>query len=132
MWCLYAMKDIGGHPDVKIGITSHPGRRLGQYQNSYSHRSFTAKFDSLWIGYPDAVKYLEADIKQKYKMDIELGGQGHSEWIINHTIDDIINSVAEFIDQKKYKVYLLPKNLLPITRYNLNNAIDWAENNLFN
>lgn len=119
-----------GSPDVKIGITSHPGRRLGHYQNSYSYRSYTSQFDYLWFGLEQPIKHLESDIKRKHKDEIELAGSGHSEWIIGYTVETMVSSVSELIHDRQYKVTPFDKSFFPINRYNVNAAIAWLETHL--
>lgn len=119
MKIVYIMKDPFGRPDLKIGKTGDPEARLGNYQNSFSSKSHIAQFDYAWYGDNMAVDNLEKAIKQTHHWDIELDGRGHSEWIYDKSLEDMISSIEEIIKDYKFKVQKVDNNHLPLNRLNL-------------
>lgn len=113
-----------GSQDSKIGITGSPEVRLGVYQNSYSVRSHMAQFDYVYYGEKKTIEHLEKVIKQVYDWDIERDGRGFSEWIWNQSSKDIEKKIDEVIDGYKFKVYKLPKSLLPVNIENLEETLE--------
>jgi hypothetical protein len=118
----YIFKDPLGSIDSKIGITGNPRVRLGVYQNSYSKKSHTACFNTVYIGPARAVANLEKAVKQEFHWEIELDGRGHSEWV-SMTYCSIEEKIDEIIDGYKFKVIKVPKKYLPLTVDNLENFL---------
>lgn len=114
----YIFKDPMGSSDSKIGITGNPRVRLGVYQNSYSKKSHTACFNTVYIGPARAIANLEKAVKQEFQWEIELDGRGHSEWV-NMTYSVIEEKIDEIIDGYKFKIVKVPKKYLPLTVDNL-------------
>lgn len=104
--------------DSKVGRTSHPLVRLGVYQNSYSSRSRLARFDIAYHGTESAVLKLEKRIKVELDWDIELDGAGKSEWVCNHTPEQIKVKIDKIISGNHFKVTEVNKEFLPITAEN--------------
>lgn len=127
IYFLYLMKDPLGRPDIKFGITNHPGRRLGQYQNSYSSLSFVTQFNWLWVGQEDSIKNLELDVKRKFYDKITRTGLGFTEWISNIDIRDLQRDINQLVNDRHYKIMSVDESLLPIDVYNLNRALNWLE-----
>ena len=119
MKIVYIMKDPFGRPDLKIGKTGDPEARLGNYQNSFSSKSHIAQFNYAWHGDNMAVDNLEKAIKQTHHWDIELDGRGHSEWIYDKSLEEMINSIEEIIKDYKFKVQKVEDMYLPLNRLNL-------------
>lgn len=109
-----------GANDVKIGITGHPEVRLGSYQNSYSRNSHVACFNLAYLGPRTAITNLEKVIKQRYDWTIERDGRGASEWISNHSLQEIESLVDQLIDGFKFKVTKLDPIMFPLTVDNMN------------
>lgn len=76
-----------------------------------------------WGG-KNAVGNLESAIKREYDWSIDMGGQGMTEWIGNQNVDDIVDKIDRLIEGYKFKVYKMPKDLLPITVENIDKVID--------
>lgn len=111
-----------GSKDCKIGITSNPIVRLGVYQNSYSRKSHIARFDLVYIGSNRIISNLEKAVKNEFSWDIELDGRGHSEWI-SKPYEMLESQIDKIINGYNFKVKKVPKNLLPLTIYNLEQII---------
>jgi hypothetical protein len=118
----YIFKDPFGAPDSKIGITSNPVARLGNYQNSYSRNSHVACFDIAYIGTARIISKLENTVKKEFNWDIERDGRGHSEWI-SQTHTALETAIDSIIDGYKFKVKKIPKRFLPLTVDNLENFL---------
>lgn len=118
----YIFKDPMGSKDCKIGITSNPIVRLGVYQNSYSRKSHIARFDLVYIGSNRIISNLEKAVKNEFSWDIELDGRGHSEWI-SKPYEMLESQIDKIINGYNFKVKKVPKNLLPLTIYNLEQII---------
>jgi hypothetical protein len=116
---LYVMLDPFGGPDAKIGKTGHFEVRLGTYQNSYSSRSHIARFDYVWVGEGNAIDRLEAVLKKEFDWEIELDGRGHSEWLQDVDVINIVAKIEQVINNYKYKVRRVSKSYLPLTIHNL-------------
>lgn len=117
-----------GANDVKIGITSHFEVRLGSYQNSYSRNSYVARFDLVYLGDDRAIASLEKIVKQRYNWAIERDGRGASEWISNHSVEEIERIVDGLIAGHKFKITKVPKDMLPVTIDNLNDLNGFRAN----
>jgi hypothetical protein len=119
MKLFYIFKDPLGAPDCKIGITGSWWSRLSSYQNSYSKRSHTACFDIVYVGPTRAVNLLETTIKQRYDWAIASDKGGESEWVSNHSVDDIEQIVDRLIDGFKFKIIKVDQQWLPLSKDNL-------------
>lgn len=119
----YIFKDPMGSGDSKIGITGSPYVRLGVYQNSYSKKSHTACFDTVYIGPARAIGSLEKVIKHEFQWEIELDGRGHSEWV-NQTYSNIESKIDEIIEGYRFKISKVPKKYLPLTVDNLEKFLE--------
>ena len=121
---LYIFQDPFGADACKIGITSNAKFRLGNYQQSYFVGSRRHRFDMAYWGGKSAVGNLEKALKREYDWSIDMGGQGMTEWINNQNVDDIIDKIDRLIKGYKFKVYKVPKDLLPITVENIDRVTD--------
>jgi hypothetical protein len=108
-----------GAPDSKIGITGSWWARFSGYQNSYSKRSHTACFDLVYIGPARAIGLLEETIKKRYDWAIESDKGGESEWVSNHTVEDIEQIVDGLIAGFKFKITKVDRKWLPLSKNNL-------------
>lgn len=126
---LYIFQCPFGKRNSKIGKTSYPGDRLGNYQNSYSAEGHLAQFDYVFYGCARAVDNLEDALKKEFDWDIQQDGRGFSEWVSNHTSLEILKKVEDVIDGYRSKVKLVPKEFLPLTINNLDELKDWLTNN---
>jgi hypothetical protein len=124
---LYVMLDPFGGPDAKIGKTGHFEVRLGVYQNSYSSRSHVAQFAHVWVGDASAIDRLEAVLKKEFDWEIELDGRGHSEWMQDIDIDDVVQKIQQMIDDYRFKVRKVDQKFLPLTIYNLDEFLEEHE-----
>lgn len=115
----YTFKCPMGANDCKIGITGHPAVRLSAYQNSYSRRSHTACFDLVYAGTASAINNLEKVIKQRYDWAIASDKGGESEWVADHTVEDIEKIVDDLIFGFKFKVNKIADEFLPLSKDNL-------------
>lgn len=118
------MQDPFGGPDAKIGKTGSFADRLGTYQNSYSSRSHVACFDYVWVGDKIAIDRLESVLKKEFDWEIELDGRGHSEWLQDIDIDDVIQKIQQTIDDYRFKVRRVDQKFLPLTIYNLDEFLE--------
>ena len=119
MKLFYIFKDPLGAPDCKIGITGSWWGRLSGYQNSYSKRSHTACFNMVYVGPTRAVNLLETTIKQRYDWAIASDKGGESEWVSNHSVNDIEQIVDGLIDGFKFKIIKVDQQWLPLSKDNL-------------
>ena len=119
MKLFYIFKDPLGAPDCKIGITGSWWSRFSGYQNSYSKRSHTACFDMVYVGPTRAVNLLETTIKQRYDWAIASDKGGESEWVSNHSVEDIEQIVDGLIDGFKFKIIKVDQQWLPLSKDNL-------------
>ena len=103
----------------KTGITGSFDARLGVYQNSYSRKSHTACFDKVYIGPETAINELEKAVKREYLRDIEMSGWGHTEWIDNHSLEEIESKIDEIILGHHYKIQKVDAEFLPLTVDNI-------------
>jgi T5orf172 domain len=122
----YIFKDPMGANESKIGITGHPEIRLGTYQNSYSKTSHTACFDVAYYGPPTAIQNLEKAVKQVYSWHIERDGRGASEWV-NERYDIIESKIDELINGYRFKIFKIPKNVLPLTVDNFTEVLNYIK-----
>lgn len=113
------MLDPFGGPAAKIGKTKHFDVRLGVYQNSYSSRSHVAQFAYVWIGDKLVIDRLEAELKKEFDWEIELDGRGHSEWMQDIDIDEVVQKIQQMIDDYRFKVIRVDQRFLPLTIHNL-------------
>ena len=119
MKLFYIFKCPLGAPDCKIGITGSWWSRLSSYQNSYSKKKHTACFDMVYIGPARAIGKLETTIKERYDWAIESDKGGESEWVSNHTVEDIEQIVDGLIDGFKFKITKVDQQWLPLSKDNL-------------
>lgn len=124
---LYIFQDPFGADACKIGITGNAKFRLGNYQQSYYVVSRRHRFDMAYWGGKNAVGNLEKAIKREYDWSIDMGGQGMTEWIGNQTVNDIVNKIDRLIEGYKFKVYKVPKDLLPITVENIDSVKSFCQ-----
>jgi len=115
----YIFQDPMGSDDCKVGITSNPEVRLGQYQNSYSSRSHLAQFDIIYVGESHVIANLEKAVKTLFDWDIEHNGRGFTEWVSHHTAAQIEAIVDEIIDGYKFRVTKISKELMPVNVHNV-------------
>ncbi len=115
----YIFKDPMGAKACKTGITGSFDARLGVYQNSYSRNSHTACFDQVYIGPETAINELEKAIKREFNRDIEMSGWGHTEWIDNHSLEEIEAKIDEVIEGHHYKIVKVDPKFLPLTIDNM-------------
>ena len=108
-----------GAPDCKIGITGSWWSRFSGYQNSYSKRSHTACFDMVYVGPARAIGLLEKTIKERYDWAIDSDKGGESEWVSNHTVEDIEQIVDGLIAGFKFKITKVDRKWLPLSKDNL-------------
>ena len=108
-----------GAPDCKIGITGSWWARLSGYQNSYSKKKHTACFDMVYCGSPRAITLLEKVIKERYNWAIANDVGGESEWISDHSVDDIEQIVDSLIDGYRFKIVKVDAKWLPLSKDNL-------------
>lgn len=101
---LYIMKDPFGGPDLKIGITQNLDSRLGLYQNSYSSRSYVARFNYVWTGPADQIDRLEKVCLHHFTKHIELDGSGHSEWLFDVDYTTVIEEIQKLISDYAYDI----------------------------
>jgi len=101
---LYVMQDPFGGPDLKIGKTQNLNNRLGLYQNSYSSRSYVAKFDHVWTGPADQIDRLEKQCIREFADHIQLDGSGHSEWLFDVVYEDVVNRINRTIADYGYHI----------------------------
>lgn len=129
-YCLfYVFQDPFGAPDSKAGKTGHAEVRLGVYQNSYSSRSHLAQFDYAYFGSKRAIDNLEKAIKQEFDWDIEQDGRGFSEWIWDHTGEQVAGKVDGIIQGYRFKVTKVPAEFLPLNINNLEQFKEWVDKN---
>lgn len=126
---LYIFQDPLGANDSKAGKTSHPDVRLGVYQNSYSARSHLAQFDYAFYGSKNAINNLEKAIKTEFDWDVEQDGRGFSEWIWNHSSEQVLDKVKDIIEGYRFKVKTVPSEFLPLNINNLELFEEWLTNN---
>jgi hypothetical protein len=119
MKLFYIFKCPLGSPDCKIGITGSWWSRLSSYQNSYSKRGHTACFDMVYVGPTRAINLLETTIKQRYDWAIASDKGGESEWVSNHSVDDIEQIVDGLILGFKFKIAKVDQQWLPLSKENL-------------
>lgn len=117
-----------GAKDSKAGITGHPEVRLGVYQNSYSRNSHVACFDVVYFGLGRSIGLLEKAVKDRFNVDIERDGRGHSEWISGYTSAMLETAVDEIINSYKFKIQKVSTDFLPLSMDNMQDFLD--ENNL--
>jgi hypothetical protein len=108
-----------GAPDCKIGITGSWWSRFSGYQNSYSKKKHTACFDMVYIGPARAIGLLEKIIKERYDWAIDSDKGGESEWVSNHTVEDIEKIVDNLIAGFKFKITKVDRKWLPLSKNNL-------------
>lgn len=108
-----------GAPDCKIGITGSWWSRFSGYQNSYSKKKHTACFDMVYIGPARAIGLLEKTIKERYDWAIDSDKGGESEWVSNHTVEDIEKIVDNLIAGFKFKITKVEAKWLPLSKDNL-------------
>jgi hypothetical protein len=119
MKLFYIFKCPLGAPDCKIGITGSWWSRLSGYQNSYSKKKHTACFDMVYIGPARAIGLLEETIKKRYDWAIDSDKGGESEWVSNHTVQDIEQIVDGLILGFKFKITKVDSQWLPLSKDNL-------------
>lgn len=120
----YCFSDPLGANDCKIGITSHPANRLGNYQNSYSRNSHVACFHLAYIGTSRVVSNLETQIKFQLNWNIERDGYGVSEWISNWSCAMIEEKIDQVIDGFKFKIQKIDPKFLPLTVDNMDEFLE--------
>jgi hypothetical protein len=123
MKLFYIFKCPLGAPDCKIGITGSWWSRLSGYQNSYSKKKHTACFDMVYVGPARAIGKLETTIKERYDWAIESDKGGESEWVSNHTVEDIEQIVDGLINGFKFKITKVERQWLPLSKDNLTNFL---------
>ena len=128
MKLFYIFKCPFGANDCKIGITGSPWARLSGYQNSYSKKSHTACFNLVYIGPPRAIALLEKTIKERYDWAIASDKGGESEWLENHSLEDIEKIVDELIDGYKFKITKVTAQWLPLSKDNLSDFLESHNN----
>lgn len=121
---LYIVLDPFGGPDLKIGKTGLFAARLGNYQNSYSSRSYVANFAEVWVGDGLAIDRLESVLKKEFDWEIELDGRGHSEWMYDVSKSDVIKKIEKIIKDYKFKVERVSKKYLPLNIHNMDQFTD--------
>lgn len=108
-----------GNVACKIGITGSWWARLSGYQNSVSKRNHTACFNMVYVGPKRAIELLEKTIKERYDWTIASDKGGESEWLDNHSVQDIEKIVDDLIDGYKFKITKVDPKWLPLTKDNM-------------
>ncbi len=103
----------------KIGITGSWWARFSGYQNSYSRLNHTACFNMVYVGPARAIALLEKTIKERYDWAIASDKGGESEWLDNHSVEDIEKIVDELIEGYRFKIVKVDPKWLPLTKDNL-------------
>lgn len=117
-----------GSDDSKIGITSNPIIRLGVYQNSYSHKSHIACFDTVYVGPKLAIAALEKAVKIQFNWQIEREGRGFTEWI-SKSHQEIETKIDEIILGYRFHIKKLPNDYTPLTVDNYAQILTWIDQN---
>lgn len=115
---LYVFPDPMGDTMCKIGITGNARMRLSVYGMSYSNRKYQARFQLAYWGSAKAIESLEIVLKTRYDEHIE-PSEGRTEWIRDHTMEQLEKDIDAVIEGHKFKVQKLPPELLPMTLDNL-------------
>lgn len=123
---LYVFPDPMGDTMCKIGITGNARMRLSVYGMSYSNRKYQARFQVVYWGSAKAIESLESVLKTRYDEHIE-PSEGRTEWIRDHTMEQLEKDIDAVIDGHKFKVYKLPPDLLPLTLDNLATVKQYIE-----
>jgi len=128
MKLFYIFKCPLGAPDCKIGITGSWWSRLSGYQNSYSKKKHTACFDMVYVGPARAIGLLEKTIKERYDWAIDSDKGGESEWVSNHSVEDIEQIVDNLIAGFKFKIVKVDAKWLPLSKDNLEEFLQAHQN----
>ncbi len=120
---LYLFGDPHGHPDTKIGVSRTIGPRLTTFQSGASPRSHVAKFDVVWRGLSQDIQALESHIKKQYKKYIVSHSAGRSEWITEHTPEQLEKIIDTIIKNNGYSIKKLPAKFFPVTLDNYKKVI---------
>jgi len=73
----------------------------------------------VYIGPARAIGRLETTIKERYDWAIESDKGGESEWVSNHTVEDIEQIVDGLIIGFKFKIAKVDQQWLPLSKNNL-------------
>lgn len=117
---LYLMSAAYGPMDTKLGITtlSKAEVRLGSYQNALGPRQL-CQWPRCWVGPAAEIERLERVLKRHFKADILAEGRGYTEWVSEHTWQDIAPIVDEMIQGHRFMVTLVDDSYLPLSSQNL-------------
>jgi hypothetical protein len=73
----------------------------------------------VYVGPARAIALLEKTIKERYDWAIASDKGGESEWLDNHSVEDIEKIVDELIEGYRFKIVKVDPKWLPLTKDNL-------------
>jgi hypothetical protein len=73
----------------------------------------------VYVGPARAIGLLEKTIKERYDWAIDSDKGGESEWVSNHTVEDIEQIVDGLIAGFKFKITKVDRKWLPLSKDNL-------------
>ena len=82
----------------------------------------------VYVGPARAIALLEKTIKERYDWAIASDKGGESEWLENHSLEDIEKIVDELIDGYKFKITKVTEQWLPLSKDNLSDFLETHNN----
>ncbi len=73
----------------------------------------------VYVGPDKAIMLLETTIKQRYDWAIASDKGGESEWINDHSVQDLEKIVDDLIEGFKFKIVKVDASWLPLSKDNL-------------
>ena len=82
----------------------------------------------VYVGPARAIALLEKTIKERYDWAIASDKGGESEWLDNHSVEDIEKIVDELIEGYCFKIIKVDARWLPLTKDNLAEFLETYQN----